>query len=150
MSTARKGQLCLVGFLLSEVALYLRAFANPSPGGVWVWEGPASLLLLIAGLGLLSSTNRRWAVVAALGAGGVGLLCTVPLSPFPASEHRLEVHKSEGKLLWYRQNIEIAAFRAVFGPHPKGDKELMGDGALLRVALSSATRLRVCFTSGWD
>lgn len=91
-------------------------------------EGPLSVLLLVAGIAFFTLRNRRWGIAMALGLASLGLLCVVPLTPFPPSEHRLEVRKSEGRLVWYRQGKEVASYPVVFGPHPQGDKELMGDG----------------------
>jgi hypothetical protein len=134
--SSRFGCLSLVSGLLFwglEAAVSLRAFQyRYSEPGLWIWEGPVSLALLlscfICGLAFCSMEVRSktltvfWLTVSC----GPVLLALVPVYTLPTSEYTITIHQSH-RILELSKDGELVETLPIALGASEGDKQVMGD-----------------------
>lgn len=141
LSTLRPSAFLFLLFLALEATVHQVAFADPRETEWLAWEGPLSLMLLLASLGmaLKALRGRKWAQMALVGSVlGVAGLAVAPLQPFPSSQVRIEVRKSARELRVFDGPNLLGVYEVALGGAAVGDKEVVGD------ARTPLGRFRVC------
>ncbi len=120
----------LLLFLTLEALVVVGAYAAPhQTEGLW-WEGPLSLTVLLCSIVLTLRRWRgrpRWQALLIVAVATPVALCLVPIRPWPASETRIEVAKSQRTLTLWRGERLLKSYPIGLGGAPEGDKEQVGD-----------------------
>ena len=133
---SRYGRLSLFSGLLFwglEAAVSMRAFQNPdTQPGLWVWEAPISLALLIASIvcaALFCAKELRsralTSLLFTLGLTGL-ILATVPIFRLPESPYTIAIYKSRRTLQLSKNDEIVDRFPIGLGAS-SGDKFVTGD-----------------------
>ena len=121
------------GFTVLEVWVYLSSFADPNQTSLLKrWEWSLSLgLLAVSGIALIHilwQAQRRRSLLGLLVACGlVFFSALMPFAPLPQSSYRVEVFKSNRRLILYDGGSQVGTWQIALNG-ARGDKQVMGDG----------------------